>query len=218
MSKNIFTASTETIATATGKMQWNTATADFRTAMQFRFDGLCKLSDRRSQCADAIKALRDLIHFTEQQVPYTQETVDGYEAQILSLQAETKAIDEEIKNAAPELTAADKNLYYAYRAFMRGEEDATTANTYERAFYEWAHSNGVVPTAETFKFISGKIGVRKMGAKAVAKSKGDKLTDALTQTAFLDVFFRVVMEILKKSNLLKSYEFQYTAPEKKSAK
>lgn len=214
MKEKLFTASTIAIETANGKIQWNTSTPEFRSDMQFRYDGLMKLSDRRAMCSDAIAGLRKAIKATESLPYHSSETIDGYNAQIDALNAEVKAINDEIKENTPAISEHDMNLFYAYRTYMRGVEDTASGNTYERAFYEWCHANGIVPTHDTFKFISSKIGARKLGAKAVVKSNGETLTDALTKTTFLDLFFRIVMQEMKRANCLRPYEFQYTAPEK----
>lgn len=214
MKEKMFTASTIAIETANGKIQWNTSTPEFRAAMQFRYDGLMKLSDRRAVCSDAVAGLRKAIKATESLPYYSSETIDGYNAQIAALNAEVKAIDDEIRANTPAYTEIDENLYWAYRAYMRGTENAESGNTYERAFQEWCHANGIVPTTDTFKFITAKIGCRKLGAKAVVKSNGEELTDALTKNPYLDLFYRLVMQCMKKANCLRPYEFQYTAPEK----
>lgn len=212
--KKTFVASAATIATAEGKIQWNTSTPEFRANMQFRYDGLMKLSDRRAICSDAISGLEKAITATESLPYHSSETIDGYKAQIQTLRDEVKAIDDEIRDNAPALTDADVNLFLAYRSYIDGTEDTTTNNTYERAFQEWCHSNGIVPTTDTFKFLTKQIGVRKLGAKAIIKSNGDDLTGALTKNTFLDLFFRLVMQEMKRANCLRPYEFQYVAPEK----
>ena len=212
--KNMFVASDKVLNIARGKMQWNTANADFRTAMQYRYDAAVKMADARAQASDDIKTIRAMIAFAEKQTYVNSTEIDGYNAKISAISDSIKAMQNEFDSAAPAVTDADKNLYYAYRAAMNDEEDATSGNTYKRAFYEWADFNGMTPTEDTFNFFCKKIGIKKLGAKAIVKAQGEKFTGALSATAFYAVFYGIVMECLKAQNLLKGYTFKYQFPTK----
>ena len=218
MGKNVFVNNGKAIDVAHGKMQWNTANADFRAAMQYRYDAAVKLADAKAQASDDIKTLRNMIAFAEKQTYVNSTEIDGYNAKIDEINDGIKAMQTEFNAAAPAISDADKNLYIAYRAAMNDEEDELSGNTYQRAFYEWADFNGVKPTAETFNFFCKKIGIKKLSAKAIVKSNGEKFTGALSATAFYTVFYGIVMECLKAQNLLRSYEFTYKFPERKSNK
>lgn len=212
--KKTFVNNGTVIDIARGKMQWNTATEQFRADMQYRYDAEVKLADAKAQAQDDIKTIKNMIDFTMKQTYYSETTIQDYESQIAEIRNGIASMQEEFASKAPEISEADKNLYYAYKAFMNDEEDATSGNTYERAFYEWAVFNGMKPTAETFKFVCKKIGMKKLGAKAIVKANGEKFTGTLSATAFYGLFYAVVMECLKAQNLLKGYEFSYKFPEK----
>lgn len=190
-----------------GKMQWNTSSADFRTAMQYRYDAAVKMADIRVQAQTDIKTIKGMIDFTMKQNYYSSTDIDNYNAKIAEIQKALSDADAEFKANAPAETDADKNLYYAYKAYVADEEVPASGNTFQRAFYEWANFNGMKPTAETFTFIAKKIGVKKLGAKAIVKANGEKFTGALSKTAFFAVFYAVIMECLKAQNLLKGYTF-----------
>lgn len=207
MKKNMFIANSTIIDVAKGKMQWNTANADFRTAMQYRYDAAVKLADIRVQAQSDIKTVKGMIDFTMKQSYYSSTEIDGYNAKIDEIQKSVADATAEFNAKAPAETEADKNLYYAYKAYVLDEEDPMSANTYVRAFYEWADSIGVRPTLETFNFIAKKIGMKKLGAKAIVKANGEQFTGALSKTAFYGLFYAVIMECLKAQNLLKGYTF-----------
>ena len=207
MAKNTFVNNGKVIDVAKGKMQWNTSSADFRTAMQYRYDAAVKMADIRVQAQTDIKTIKGMIDFTMKQNYYSSTDIDKYNAQIDDIQKATADADAEFKANAPAETDADKNLYLAYKAYVADEEVPASGNTFQRAFYEWADSNGMRPTAETFNFIAKKIGVKKLGAKAIVKANGEKFTGALTKTAFFAVFYAVIMECLKAQNLLRGYTF-----------
>jgi hypothetical protein len=226
MAKITFENNGKVIDVAKGKMQWNTSSADFRSAMQYRYDAAVKMADIRVQAQTDIKTIKGMIDFTMKQNYYSSTDIDKYNAQIDEIQKATSDADAEFKANAPAETDADKNLYYAYKAYVNDEEIPASGNTFQRAFYEWADFNGMKPTAETFNFISKKIGVKKLGAKAIVKANGEKFTGALSKTAFYTVFYAVIMECLKAQNLLKGYTFTCTfanelakkAADKKSSK
>ena len=205
--KNTFTNNGKVIDVTKGKMQWNTSTSDFRTAMQYRYDAAVKMADIRVQAQSDIKTIKGMIDFIMKQSYYSSTDIDNYNAKIDHIQKATADADAEFKANAPAETEADKNLYYAYKAYVADEEVPASGNTFQRAFYEWADSNGMRPTAETFNFIAKKIGVKKLGAKAIVKANGEKFTGALSKTAFFAVFYAVIMECLKAQNLLKGYTF-----------
>ncbi len=214
--KNVFINNGQVIDVAKGKMQWNTATEQFRKDMQYRYDAAVKCADTVAQAQDDIKTIKGMIDFTMKQPYYSSTDIDNYNAQIQAVKDGIAKIKEEFAKNAPEISDADKNLYYAYKAYVLDEEDTLNGNTYQRAFYEWAIANGVRPTADTFTFINKKIGMKKLGAKAIVKANGEKFTGALSATAFYGLFYGVIMECLKAQNLLKGYEFNYKFPEKTS--
>lgn len=208
MAKNIFIASVARIEVGHGKMQWNTANPEFRTAMQYRYDAAVQMADKRAQAQSDIKTIRGMIDFCEKSSRCDSREIDKYNAQIAEIEKNLADANAEFTKNAPVETEADKNLYYAYKAYVLDEEDPMSANTYTRAFYEWADSIGVRPTLETFNFIAKKIGMKKLGAKAIVKANGEQFTGALSKTAFYGLFYAVIMECLKAQNLLKSYTFE----------
>jgi hypothetical protein len=212
--KKMFVANNEVISVARGKMQWNTANETFRKDMQYRYDAAVQLADAKAQAQDDIKTINNMIAFTNKQLYIDSSVIAGYEAQIKSIREGISAMQKEFDENAPKVTEADTNLYLAYKAYVLDLEDSTSANTYTRAFYEWAVFNGMRPTAETFAFINKKIGMKKLSAKGIVKANGEKFTDALSKSAFLGMFYAVIMECLKAQNLLKGYEFTYKFPVK----
>lgn len=205
--KKTFTANENmVIDTVKGKMQFNTATAEFRSAMQYRYDAECKIADLRSQCTSDIKTIRAMIDFTMKQNYYSTADIDKYEKQIEDLRKTLADAEKEIREKAPVITEADENLFLAYRDYVNGEQNEYQSQ-YVRAFYEWATINGMRPSEETFKFITKQIGVKKMSARGIIKSNGEQFTTNLSKNAFLGLFYAVIIDILKKQNLLRSFTF-----------
>ena len=190
-----------------GKMQWNTGTPEFRTAMSHRYDALVQLSFLQKQANEDIKTLEKHIEFTKNQAMWSSTDVEKDEADIQKIQEAVASAKAEYKENTPVITEADENLYYAYKTYINGEEKVGSADTYVRAFYEWSASNGLNPTEETFKFIIKAMGKRKLSANAIAKNNGEKLTGELSPTAFFDLFYREIMQCMKAQNLLRSYKF-----------
>ena len=216
--KNVFVASDKVLDIVRGKMQWNTANEQFRKDMQYRYDAAVKLADAMAQAQDDIKTINGMIDFTMKQSYYSSTDIDNYNAKIQAIKDGIVSMKEQFAKDAPSVSDADKNLYVAYKAYVLDEEEVGSANTYVRAFYEWADFNGMKPSRETFDFINKKIGMKKLGAKAIVKANGEKFTGALSATAFYGLFYGVVMECLKAQNLLKGYEFNYKFPTKDSKK
>lgn len=212
--KKMFIANDKVINVARGKMQWNTANETFRKDMQYRYDAAVKLADAKAQAQDDIKTINGMIEFTKKQTYVDDRVITGYETQIKSIREGISAMQREFDENAPKNTTVEENLYLAYKAYVLDLEDSVSANTYLRAFYEWADFFGMRPTEDTFKFINKKIGMKKLGAKAIVKAQGEKFTGALSKTAYLGMFYAVVMECLKAQNLLKGYEFSYKFPVK----
>ena len=190
-----------------GKMQWNTSTPEFRTAMSHRYDALVQLSFLKKQASEDIKTLEKHIEFLKKQPMWSTTDVEKDEADIQKTRDAVASADAEYKAGIPAITEADENLYYAYRTYINGEEKVGSANTYVRAFYEWATSNGLKPTEETFRFITKSMGKRPLTANAIAKNNGEKLNGELAYKTFFELFYREVMECMKAQNLLRSYKF-----------
>ena len=214
MTKKTFINNGEVINIAHGKMQFNTASEQFRKDMQFRYDATLQLCEAKAQAQDDINTVKRMLDFTMKQPVYSSTDIDGYNAKIESIKASLAKMTTEYNENIPAISKADENLYLAYKAAMNDEEDTLNGNTYQRAFYEWATFNGIRPTEDTFKFITKKIGMKKLGAKAIIKSEGTKFTGALSAKTFYELFYSVIMECLKSQNLLKSYTFTYKFPVK----
>lgn len=212
--KRTFTANGKVLDIARGKIQWNTANMQFRKDMQYRYDAEVQLADAKAQAQDDIKTIKGMIDFTLKKTYYSQSEIDKLEKDIADIKEGIQKMAEEFQANAPVISEADKNLYLAYKANVTDQEDPFSGNTYKRAFYEWVDFNGMKPTEETFNFINKKIGMKKLGAKAIVKANGEKFTGALSPTAFYGLFYGVIMECLKAQNLLKSYEFNYKFPVK----
>lgn len=206
MKKTFVANESLTINTVRGKMQFNTATPEFRSAMQYRYDAECKIADLRSQCTSDIKTINAMIDFTKKQNYYSTTDIEKYEKQIEDLRKTLSDAEKEIREKAPAITEADENLFLAYRDYVNGEQNEYQSQ-YVRAFYEWATINGLNPSEETFKFIAKKIGMKKMSAKGIIKSNGESFTTNLSKSAFLGMFYAVILEILKSQNLLRSFTF-----------
>ena len=208
------------IKLAEGKMQFNTANAQFRKDFQYRFDAAVQFADKCEIAKDNIKALESVIEFKEKSAFHSSDEVDGLKADIETLKEGIKALKKEFEDNAPTLTEADENLYLAYRDYMEEREDEKNGNTYFRAFCEWADFYGMIPTKAQFAYISKKIGAKKLGNKALIKNNATKFTTYLGSNQFYNLFFATILEILRERNLLRSYEFEYKFPvkEKKSTK
>ena len=215
MSKK-FTNNGKVIASANGKMQFNTANADFRSAMQFRYSAECSLADAKVDANLRIAEINRAIKVLEGSTHFNSADVDALNADIAAIRDALSEVIKEYNEKAPKINDAEHNLFYAYRDYIAGTE--SDANTFERAFMEWADFNGLVPTHDTFAFITRKIGARKASARTILKSEGETLTTALTEKSFLNIFYAVIMEILKKQNLLTAYTFKTKLPERKSGK
>ena len=205
--KKTFVATAMIIDTATGKMQFNTASADFRAAMQARYTVRCQYADMATQAQDDIQVIKRMIDYTKKQTYYSTDDLAKYEGQIEKIQAGLASAKEELEKAIPAISEPEENLYLAYKTWIEGEEDPRTSNTFCRAFYEWAQINGMRPTHETFEWYAKKIGAGSASNRAIVKNGGTKFTKALSKNAFFRIFFDITLDILVKQNLPRPYVF-----------
>jgi hypothetical protein len=175
--------------------------------MQYRYDAAVKMADIKVQANEDIKTLQKHIEFTKKQAYYSSTDIEKDEASIKAIQNSVKEAQAEFNANAPEISKEEENLYYAYKASVEGREVVGSADTYLRAFYEWAMSIGVKPTEETFKFITKAMGKKSLSAKAIVKNGGTAFNGALSPTAFFKLFYGEIMACLKAQNLLKGYTF-----------
>lgn len=206
--KKTFTATENMIInTANGKMQFNTSSADFRTAMQARYTMRCQYADMATQAQDDIKTINRMIDFTKKQAYYSTTDIENYEKQIEDIRNGLSNAKAELEKAVPAISETEENLYLAYKAWVEGEEDPRTSNTFRRAFYEWAQINGMRPTSDTYEWYAKKIGAGSASNRAIVKNGGTKFTKALSKNAFFKLFFDITLDILVKQNLARPYVF-----------
>ena len=213
MKKATFVNNGKVIATSNGKMQFNTATIEFRNAMSFRHNAACVLAQAEREARDRISEIKNAVKVLESSKYFNSADVDALNAEIVGISDALKAMRAEYNDKAPATTDADHNLYLAYRAYITGNDD--TINSYERAFMEWADYNGMKPTHDTFKFITKSIGAKAASATDIIKNGGTNFTKENVERTFLKLFYAEVLNICVKQNLVKPFAFTYKLPERK---
>ena len=216
--KNVFVASSKVIGMGQGNIDFFKSTVAFREKAQMFADGLNKLNDKSRQYKAVIEAEQKSLDFYLKSPMISSTEVEAREQRIADLEAELKVIKEAIREAMPTWDEFDDNLFYAYRTFILGEEDTTSANTYKRAMMEWLDANGMEPSDKGIKFITSQIGAKKASSTTLYKSGGKQFTDNMNKNQYLDMVYRVVAQMMYKVGALKEYTYEYVAETKKVEK
>lgn len=216
--KKTFSASTKVISMGKGNLQFNTATPEFRNKVQLFADGINKMNDKALYYSDCVKTATHSLELYKKGTYVNGTVVAEKEAEIEAFRQASAEIRAEIAKAMPTYDEADKNLFYAYRTFINGDEDTTTANTYKRAFMEFLDNVGIVPTENGIKFIMSQIGVKKASAKTMCKNGGTVFTTNMSEKQYLDIVYRTIANLMYKANALKKFEYEYVIEDKKSAR
>lgn len=216
--KKVFLASSKVIATGKGNLQFNTSTPEFREKVQLFADGINKMNDKALYYRDCIKTAQHSLELYQKGNYVASDVVAQKEAEIEAFRQAVRDINAEIREKMPTYDDADKNLFYAYRTFINGEEDTVGGNTYKRAFMEFLDNAGIVPTEKGVAFIMSQIGAKKASAKTMCKNGGTKFTDNMGEKQYLELVYRVIATLMYKNNALKPFTYEYVIEDKKSKK
>lgn len=214
--KNVFVASTKVIVNGKGNLQFNTSTEEFRTKVQLFADGINAMNDKRLYFSDCVKTATRSLELYLKGTYVDSAVVDSKNAEIEGYRTAVADITAKIMETMPEFDKVDKNLYYAYRTYVVGEEDVTSGNTYKRAFMEFLDNAGIVPTEKGITFIMAQMGVKKASAKTMCKNGGTVFTTAMSEKQYLDLVYRTLANLMYKANALKPFTYEYVIPEKKT--
>ena len=209
--KNVFVSNNKEITITNGKLDLSKATADFKARIQFFADGINAMNDKALYYSDCVKTARHALELYMKGSHYSDTIVAEKEAEIVAYQEASKAIRAEIAEKMPEYDSTDKNLYYAYRQYIKGEVEYSV---YTRAFAEWLDNMGVVPTSKGIDFIVSKIGVNKASARTMCKNGGTVFTNAKSEKQFLDLVYRIIADLMYAKQILKPFTYEYIIPEK----
>ena len=216
--KNTFVASTKVIAMGKGNIQFNTSTVSFREKVQLFADGINAMNDKRLYFSDCIKTARHSLELYQKGSVVSSKVVDEKTAEIEKYQKAVADITAEIAEKMPTYNEIDKNLFYAYRSYIVGEEDITSGNTYKRAFMEWLDNAGITPTEKGISYIMSQIGVKKASARTMCKNGGTVFTTAMSEKQYLDLVYRTVANLMYKVNALKPFKYEYVIEDKKATR
>ena len=216
--KNTFVASTKVIATGKGNIQFNTSTVSFREKVQLFADGINAMNDKRLYFSDCIETARHSLELYQKGSVVSSKVVDEKTAEIEKYQKAVADITAEIAEKMPTYNEIDKNLFYAYRSYIVGEEDITSGNTYKRAFMEWLDNAGITPTEKGISYIMSQIGVKKASARTMCKNGGTVFTTAMSEKQYLDLVYRTVANLMYKVNALKPFKYEYVIEDKKATR
>jgi hypothetical protein len=216
--KNVFTASEKVIGMNKGNLQFNTSTPEFRTKVQLFADGINAMNYKRLYFSDCIKTARHSLELYNKGTYIDGNVVAEKEAEIAKYQTAVREITAEIAEKMPTYDDTDKNLFYAYRTYVLGEEDVPSGNTYKRAMMEWLDNAGIAPTDKGITFIMSQMGVKKASAKTMCKNGGTIFTTNMTEKQYLDIVYRTIATMMYKANALKPFTYDYVIEDKKATK
>ena len=214
--KKVFVASEKVIVNGKGNLQFNTSTEAFREKVQLFADGINKMNDKALYYRDCIKTAQHSLELYQKGTYVASDVVAEKEAEIEAFRQAVRDINAEIHEKMPTYDDTDKNLFYAYRTFINGEEDTTSGNTYKRAFMEFLDNVGIVPTEKGITFIMAQIGAKKASAKTMCKNGGTKFTDNMGEKQYLELVYRVIATLMYKCNALKPFTYEYVIEDKKA--
>ena len=216
--KNVFVASEKVIGLGRGNIDFFQSTQEFRTKVQMFADGINTLNDKACQYSDFIRTEQKALDNYLKGTYVDGSEVEAREKRIADLKEAYSAIRTEISEAMPTYDDMDKQLFYAYRTHILGEEDTTSANTYKRAMMEWLDNVGIVPTDKGINYIMSQIGAKKASAKAMCKNEGTVFTTNMSEKQFLELVYRVIATMMYKVGALKKYTYEYVIETKKVVK
>lgn len=213
--KNVFVSNEKEITIGKGKLDLLKATPDFKARVQLFADGINAMNDKALYFSECVRTETRALELYEKGQYVNSAVVEEKTAQIEEYRAAAKAIREELMEKMPEFDETDKNLYYAYRQYVRGEVEY---DVYVRAFAEWFDNCGVAPTEKGIDFVTSKIGVNKASARAMCKNGGTVFTNAKGEKQFLDLVYRIVADMMYAKNILKPFKYEYVIKDKKANK
>lgn len=215
MKKNVFVSNEKAITIGKGKIDFSSASADFKAKVQLFADGINTMNDKALYYSDCVKTARHSLELYQKGTCVNSKVVEEKEADIEKYLEAARAIRAEIAEKMPTYDETDKNLFYAYRQAIVGEiEDSV----YVRAFAEWLDNVGVAPTEKGIKFLSSQIGVKKASAKTMCKNGGTIFTAAMSEKQYLDLVYRTVANIMYEKQILKPFKYDYVIEDKKADK
>lgn len=213
-SKNTFVSNGKTFTLGDGKLDLSPATADFKNRVQMFGDGINKMNDKRNYYGDCLAIAKLALALYEKGAVVEGAVKAEKQAEIDRYQKAWEDISAEIKRAMPEFDKTDKNLYYAYRQYVRGEVEY---EVYQQAFAEWLDAAGIAPTTKGIEYFTTKIGVNKASAKAMYRNGGKTFVGEKGEKTFLDLVYRIMATLMYSKNVLREYTYEYKLPEKKKA-
>lgn len=216
--KNVFVASHKVIGMGKGNIQFNTSSAEFREKVQLFADGINAMNDKALYYSDCVKTAQHSLDLYQKGSFVSSTVVEEKEAEIEAYREANRAIRAEIAEKMPTYDEADKNLFYAYRTYINGEENSASGNTYKRAFIEWLDNADITPTDKGIQYIMSQIGVKKASAKTMCKNGGTIFTTNMSEKQYLELVYRTVATLMYKVNALKKFEYEYVIEDKKASK
>ena len=216
--KNVFVASSKVIGMGKGNIDFFKSTSDFRNKVQLFADGINKLNDIVLQYKDAIDAEQKSLDFYLKGMMTSSTEIEARQKRIADLEEARDNIKNTIRESMPTYDEVDKNLFYAYRTYILGEEDCTSANTYKRAFMEWLDNAGVEPTDKGISYLMSQMGAKKASAKTMCKNGGKIFTENMGEKQYLELVYRTVATMMYKVGALKEYTYEYVIETKKVEK
>lgn len=216
--KNVFVASEKVIGMGKGNLQFNTSSEEFRNKVQLFADGINAMNDKALYYSDCVRTATHSLELYQKGSYVDSSVVEEKEKEIEAYREASRKIRAEIMEKMPTYDEVDKNLFYAYRSFINGEEDTTSGNTYKRAFMEWLDNGGIEPTDKGIKFIMSQMGVKKASAKTMCKNGGTTFTTNMGEKQYLELVYRTVATLMYKTNALKPFVYEYVIEDKKAKK
>lgn len=215
--KNVFTSNGKSIVLGKGKLQLNTSTPEFRERVQMFADGINQMNDKALYYGECVRTAQKSLELYCKGAYQDGSVIKAKEDEIEQYKQARTDIMNEIRSRMPEYDTTDKNLYYAYRTFINGEEDSKSGDTYKRAIMEWLDKGGITPTDKGIDYLIAKIGVKAASAKTMCKNGGKEFTTNLGEKQFLQLFYRVMATLMYSQNILKEFKYEYVIKTKKDA-
>ena len=210
-SKNIFKTNGKNITITNGKLDLATATANFKEKVQLFTDGINSMIDRMSYYNDCITTEKHALELYEKGRVKDSSEIERMLANIEKYESEKSEVAKTIREAMPEYDDTDKNLFYAYRQFVR---DEISKEVYIRAFAEFLNENNITPADKGIELIMSRIGVKKASGKTTYKSGGTKFTDAMGEKQYLDIVYRIIGELMYEKSILRPFNYEYYVEKK----
>lgn len=200
----------KTVEILKGKLDFFACPRTFATTVDGFANAKCKVACIDKETKAMIKARKALIDEHETQLALVPDD-EAHKAEVARLNTEIDEILSRKRELTTEITASqygialDETVYLAYKGYKNG---TVTKADYMHEIACWFDANGVKAHEDTIKQIILEIGSKKATNNEIIKSEGKNFISAISKTAYTEMFYRVLADMMAKAGTIKPFNFE----------